>query len=235
MSVCPPTQARGALLLTMLLSAGAACGKPDRRAEPDRRAQSRPPHETDEDQSAMPSPPCIEKITIDHSDSVLSEQRRVGPRADDFPTHFAAEVIDTTSYTPVAVVANYAIDATPLLWFTPDRSRAVVNSAYFTDLVVGDATQLKPGAPVTIGKLTTAAQGKLDNRQLARFLLAAGVIRTYWHIGAELCLVGEEVGDRGYAAAFTGVHTYFTNEENRDEFAFTLTLAEDGTLTISSD
>ena len=223
---CSPKRDRGPALLVAL--AIAACGNPG--TDP-----SNPHGPTGKEPTAMPSPPCIEKIAIDHSDSVLSEQRRVGPRADDFPERFAAETIDPTSYTPVTVVADYTIDATPLLWFTPDRSRPVVNATYFTDLEVGDATRLKPGTPATIGKLVAAAQGKIDNRRLARFLLAAGVIRTYWHIGAELCLVSEELGERGYAAAFTGVHTYYTNEENRDAFTFTLTIATDGTLAISRD
>jgi hypothetical protein len=176
---------------------------------------------------------CIARITVDGNDSVLDEQRSVGPRADDFFEHYEAHYIDPDTFVPVKAVARYKIGDTPLLWFTADKSAAVVNAAVLTTLTVADATRMGVGERALVGQLTELGRGKISGRDLVEFLIHARVIATYVHIGAELCLRGETDTDGHYTARFTGEHTYFTNEENVDEFAFDVTIAGDGHIAVT--
>ncbi|PRP92831.1 hypothetical protein ENSA5_47440 [Enhygromyxa salina] len=74
--------------------------------------------------------------------------------------------------------------------------------------------------------------GKIGGRELARFMIEAGVIQTYWHIGASLCLRGESETAGTYRAEFSGEHEYFTNEKNRGGFGFVFELGADGKVAL---
>ena len=177
--------------------------------------------------------PCILKLETSRHQSVLEEQRQTGPPADDFQRVFAAEPIDAATYSPVKVVARFTLGGAPLLWFTPDRRRAVLNAKAFGDLQMIDAPRLDAGETKTIGKMTPTGAAQLDGRAVLEFLIGAEIIQTYWHIGAELCLRTEDQGPAGYRAEIDGVHIYYTNEENRDPVRFQFMLSPDGTLTIT--
>jgi hypothetical protein len=175
---------------------------------------------------------CIERLRVDHERSVLQEQRRAGPRAADFQDRYPAERIDPGAHTPVAVVEHHRIGGAPLLWFTPDRTRAVVDAAVLSELVVADPTRMDPGEEVEVGRLTERGLGQLGRRALVRFLIEARAIATYWHLGAALCLVAETQAGGAYVARFRGEHTYFTNRENRQRFAFEAEVTTDGRILV---
>lgn len=84
------------------------------------------------------------------------------------------------------------------------------------DLIEVDATNL-PDEPIVIGH-TQAKWDTMDRdemRAMVMTLLRTGVIRTFAHIEADVCLTEEEFWkDGSYVAHFTATHTYFTNEEN---------------------
>lgn len=176
---------------------------------------------------------CIARLTVDGHESVLDEQRSLGPRADDFFAHYDAADIDPDTYVPVQAVAAYTIGDTPLLWFTPDKTAAVVNAAVLSKLTVADPTRMSPGETAVVGQLTELGRGKIGGRALTEFLIHSRAIVTYWHIGAELCLVEETDTGGEYRARFTGEHTYFTNEENVDEIGFIATISADGVITVT--
>lgn len=181
--------------------------------------------------------PCITTWSIDHHESVLSEQRRIGPHAADFQERIGAAHLDPDAQVPVETTRRFQIGGAPILWFNQAKTEAVVNAAVLTDLLVADPTRLNEGQRVELGRLTEVGRDHLGHdgvseRELIEFLIRARAIATYWHIGAELCLRREEKAGAAYRADFDGVHTYFTNEENRQEFAFSVEITADGAIAV---
>ena len=217
-----------AFLAPVLVAATAACGSPPPVRQGDDRV-------TDQGAS-MSRPDCLERITVDQAHSVLSEQRRVGPPAADFQTRFRAEYLDPAAQVPVEVVRAYQIGGTPLLWFDVAKTEAVVNAAVLTDLVVADVTAIRAGEQVAIGQLSELGIGQLGGRELVKFLIAARVIATYVHIGAELCLVEEHVDEAsGYRARFTGQHTFFTSQKHVKPLAFAVAVDATGVIAVHGE
>lgn len=218
----------------VLLALGCPGGKdaPNTAPEPSESESEAPAPERTTREEAVPRSSCLDELRLDRDRSVLAEQRSVGPRADDFAERYAAEEIDPDRYAPVKVVERYRIGDTPLLWFTPDRTRAVVDAAALSELAVADPTRMTPGDEAEVGRLTDRALGQIPDRTLVRFLLEARAIATYWHTGAELCLVSEEASGEGYRARFRGEHTYFTSTENREPLAFEVEISPDGRILV---
>lgn len=113
---------------------------------------------------------------------------------------------------PGCVVRETLDDST----IVPIAAISAGDSYWEADLVEVDATNL-PDAPVVVGH--TLAKWDTMNRDEMRgmvmTLLRTGVIRTFAHIEADVCLREEEFWkDGSYVAHFTVTHTYFTNEEN---------------------
>ena len=193
---------------------------------------------------AAPAATCLARWAFDNDRSVLAEQRQRGGAArwDDFPTRYPAAYLDPDADHPVELVARFEVGATPLLWFTADFSEAVVNAAVLSELAIVDATGLAVDQQATIGRLTELGLGHLrgaawastglGGRELAEFLLAAGVVQTWVHIGSELCLLAEHDDEHGYRARFTGEHEYYTNEANLDPLGFELVVTAAGSITI---
>jgi hypothetical protein len=187
---------------------------------------------------AMKPPPpaaCLEQLTVDHGRSVLTEQRSLGPAAFDFQQRFAAADIDRDTQIPVAATAAFQIGQTPLLWWNAARTEAVVNAAVLSELRVVDATNLAAGSTEAVGQLSELGVGHIAGRDLVKFLIAARVIATYVHIGAELCIVDEHDGPAGYQATVTGQHTYFTNAKHVEPLAFTVTIDAAGVIAVRGD
>lgn len=176
---------------------------------------------------------CLERFTVEHSHSVLTEQRGVGPGWNDFPSGFAAATIDATALVPVQVVAGFRVDGSPILWFTVDRRAAVVDARVVGDLTAVDATRLRVGESAAVGRVQPDGRRVLPGREIARFLVLAGVIRVYAHVEAEVCLESEHTGpDGAYEVVVSGTHVYFTDDRNEDSFAFVLRVAPDGSISI---
>lgn len=207
-----------------LLALGlAACG-----------TRATPPSSTNE-VAMKPPPSCLEQLTVDHGRSVLTEQRSLGPAASDFQARFAAADIDRDTQIPVAATAAYQIGKTPLLWWNAARTEAVVNAAVLSELRVIDATNLAAGSTEAVGQLSELGVGHIAGRDLVKFLIAARIIATYVHIGAELCIVDEHDGPAGYQARVTGQHTYFTNAKHVEPLAFTVTIDPAGVIAVRGD
>lgn len=112
----------------------------------------------------------------------------------------------------------------PLLAINRAQRSVVISAAHFSDLVRPDATQLAVGQRAVMGTLKGAALAA-PPRDVARFLVASELVRTYAHLEARLCLHAEEnVKDR-YVAHFRGEHTYFTSKRHQDRYAFRIELS----------
>lgn len=110
----------------------------------------------------------------------------------------------------------------PLVWHAPDRSVAFVNERYFSDLAVADATALD--GVKSIGNARTALVAEWPANRVLRFLIASGIVRTFIHVEAELVLRKHVTGTMRHVETYDATHVYFTNEENRVDYAFALSL-----------
>ena len=105
-----------------------------------------------------------------------------------------------------------------------EQKKVTVNNQYFSDLRRGDATRLGMGQEHRLGEFRDLAYTRLTPRALVLFLIQSQIIETYWHLEAKLCLLREEDRPDAYQAWFHGVHTYFTNEQNDEPYAFIVTI-----------
>jgi hypothetical protein len=175
---------------------------------------------------------CLARWQIEASASVLNEQRGAGPPWEDFPRRYAAAAI-AAGYSPVKTVERFRFQAQPLLWFTPDKRDAVLDTRFSSGLEAVDVPRLGPGERKVLGALRAEAARALAPREILEFLLRADLLRTYWHIGSELCLERESSADGGYRAELSGEHVYFTNEENHDPLAFAVEIGADGVVAVT--
>jgi hypothetical protein len=180
--------------------------------------------------AAVPS--CLMKIEADHSRSVLEEQRSRGPHAFDFFKSYPAAAIDPARQESIKVTDAFRVAGNPVLWLSADKASVVVDQRAFGTLTNIDGTR-HTGDPVVLGKATAATMKIMPPQQLVRFLIAAGVVRIYVHIGGWVCLEEETTANGGWRGRFAGSHQYFTNEENNDPLAFTIDVGFNGTITFT--
>jgi hypothetical protein len=121
-------------------------------------------------------------------------------------------------------LAAYQINSEVLLGKDKVNKRVVINNRFFSTLEKADATRLPAGSAKSVGKYLDTSFLLLSPGQIVKFLLDAQIITTYWHLESELCLIGEKDGKDEYAATFTGVHRYCTNQCKSDSLKFTVTI-----------
>jgi hypothetical protein len=184
---------------------------------------------------APPPAACLAEWKIDSGESYLDEVRgRLRASMDDFQDVFAAVEVGGEAQEPMQAGGAFRIADRALLWFDRGRNAVVLDATHFTDLQAIDVPRacLEAGRELPVGRFLSRDAGALPPRQLVEFLIRAGVLQTFWHVGSELCLRAETDAAAGYEAVFDGINVYFTNEENRDPFSFAVRVAPDGTLTL---
>jgi hypothetical protein len=164
--------------------------------------------------------------------SVLGEQRSSGPAWADFPTRYAAAAI-AKDQAAVKVVSQFQISGHPLLYFTEDRKAVVVDKRYFSDLAAIDVPGLPKGERKVVGTATAEARAAMKGREILEFLVKTDVLRIYWHVEGEACLLTEDSSAGAYKAEIEGSHIYFTNHRNQKQFALTFEIAADGTMAVT--
>lgn len=164
----------------------------------------------------------------------MEEQRGKGHAWDDFPRRYASAAIDPATYSPVEAVAGHQADGRPLLWFTPDKSEAVVDRDVLSEVAIVDVTRLHDdGRSATVTRIADAARGKQPPRAWVRWLIASGSLQTFVHLEATLCLESERETGGGYEAIVSGRHVYYTNERTEAGYRFVLRIAAEGTITVA--
>lgn len=167
------------------------------------------------------------EIHVGQHNSVLGEHRRIGTGAHDFAESYPATDVSNLQL-PVQVTDAFQIESRPLLWFNADKTKVVCDQNVFPNgLTVVDVTKMRVGDRESIGVISAAAFEALGVRDLANFLIHAGVVQTWIHIEARLQLT--EISPN--SVSFEGAHTYFTNQENTEALAFEI---EFGSLENSS-
>lgn len=133
-----------------------------------------------------------------------------------------AVAIDPFKYIPMTQLEMFHLNEdAPFLWMTPDRKEAVVDQRFFSDLKVVEVVGgLKE--EVQIGTATPELLRRMPPAIIARFLLQSEIIRTYWHLKAELCPTAETQTADLYEQRFFATHTYCTNECLVKPYTFTI-------------
>jgi len=238
-----------ALLVTCLVAGGCT----PRRGDGPQRTKPEPAPELGagraDTASAGPSTPssdgpaaeptaCLRRIEIDHHDSILEEQRGLGPHRSDFQRAFESADIDPETMTPVAAVQAIEVAGEPVFWWTAKKDAAMVDADIAGSLKSKDAFVLRPGERFELGTLEVDAAGRLDGIQWLELLSRAHVIGTYAHLEATLCVerqVGAPGTDDGYRAFVRAQHVYYTNERNEDAYAFTFGVDPERRLYIEAE
>ncbi len=176
---------------------------------------------------------CILTWEIDAGDSILSEQRRVGPHRNDFFERYTSAAIDPLTQRPVDAVSRFRLAEQPIFWLTADKRDVVVDLRFSGDLVAVDVPRLRGGESRSLGLLSAHARA-MPARDVLELLVRADVLRTYWHIGSEVCLVRERADAGAYRAELRGEHTYFTSGRNRETFSFVFEIAAGGEMSVTS-
>lgn len=189
-------------------------------------------HSAAETPRAVAEPPCVQRWTLTKANSLLAEQRRLGPPLEDFPNAFSAAAVDPKTFQPMETTAGFLFEERPVLWLTPDRRSVVVDERFSSALDAADPTRMKPGETKAVGRLTAKTRSVVDRRALAEFLLKSGAIRTFWHLESTVCLERERREAGSYAARFSGTHSYFTSSEHTGRFSFELTITADGAIVV---
>ena len=170
-------------------------------------------------------------LTFTSAAAVLTEQRSLGKRADDFQVAFPAVKIDPAAMSEVKTTAGFRLEERALLFFAADQSKTVLDERVFGDLTMVNVTTLAEGKAVVIGKLREAGR-KLSPRAVAWFLMQAGILQTFVHLESTVKLEGETTAAGRYEAVFTGTHLFYTHSRHEPSFRFQFTIDMDGVMSV---
>ena len=148
---------------------------------------------------------CLARFTIAHEGSPLAELRELGGWREGAQDRFPAAIIDPAILRPVTAAARFTLAGQPIAWFSPTLDAVVLDGAAFAPLRRADATQQPPERQV-VGRVFARAREALGDRAVIELLLRIEAIQTYWHVGADLCLVAEATHDETHRAELHGVH-----------------------------
>ncbi|MBI5489372.1 MAG: hypothetical protein HY905_18715 [Deltaproteobacteria bacterium] len=192
-----------------------------------------PPPATPEVVDAGGDASCLLQLSLDQGSSYLQEVRgRLSGDLPDWVGAFPALAVDPAQRQALETANTIRIGDEPLLWWASASGQVFVDARWFSDLVAVDVPRLSAGERQVLGTFKGRGQNVLPPRTLVEFLLRAGVLQTFWHIGAELCLTAETDADGTYRAIFDGAHSYFTSGEHREEYRFAVTVGPDGELAV---
>lgn len=176
---------------------------------------------------------CVATIEVDKASSYLTEIRsKMGFDLPDYVKSFPALPVDKKKAKPLESGSSIRIDDDPLFWWNPETKQAFVDERFFGDLAVVDVPRMAVGDEAAIGTFKGRVKNLIPPRQLVELLIRAGVLQTFWHLEAKVCLVEETGGETSYTGSFAAEHVYFTSEENRDTYSFDVTVGQDGAMTV---
>ncbi len=111
-----------------------------------------------------------------------------------------------------------------ILYRAPGEKRVSVNPKYFSFLNRVDVTGGLAPEGVYVGEVTRQGLQQFSLRNIALILLRGQILRSYWHLEAELELVAELQKESEYQAHFTGRHRYCTNRCQWQPMAFVISI-----------
>jgi hypothetical protein len=157
---------------------------------------------------------CVARFTLEHEHAPATEPRERGAAPEGAQDRFPAAVIDPERQPPVAAAASLRLEGRPIAWWSPTLDAIVLDGAAFAPLRRADATAAG-GERQVVGRVVPRARRALGDRTVLELLLRIEVIRTYWHVGADLCLAHESTSQGTYHAELEGVHRYVVAASDR--------------------
>lgn len=174
---------------------------------------------------SAPKLACLDRMSPNSQTSLLHTLRNAGASIADFPKTIAARAIDPEVDTPLPAFGK-GTDGTAIFWMGSDKV-PVVDARVLGPLKTAHVTQMKAGESVQVGRIADPEATALA--EVSKHLIHAGIILTYVHIGAELCVERESTQKR---RIISGSHTYFTQTENKDEVRFSVVLGPGGIIEV---
>ena len=145
-------------------------------------------------------------------------------------THIDAERFVETGIASNSVSGDWIIQGEPLLWHRVDRTVALINERFFSDLILGDLTCLDE--VLKVGRIHAALLREITCEQVIFFLLSSSLLRTFVHSHAELQLTGRIDGSC-YRERYNAVHFMYTNDEIRIDYSFEVSIdTQSGTISV---
>jgi len=163
----------------------------------------------------------MKSITLrrDSDHSILAELRQRGFSQHDFLDRIPARTA-TSDVSAATVTKDILFQGKPMLYI--DAEGGFVDASLFSDLETISIAELPSKKHFIVG----AVKKNVPFDTLVRFLITADVICTYIHMESQMNISFPG----GHRAEVRGSHTYFTNEENIEPFAFAI--EQDHTNTI---
>lgn len=177
-----------------------------------------------------PAGGCMQKWDVTR-ETTLDTVPLEGSGLRDFPKQVRAVAI-APGVPPDGRLASNTLAGQSVFFTPPGAPAAVVDAALFGDLAVVDATGVRRGDRFDVGVASPAAMAA-GPRAIAELLVRAGVIRPFIHVGGTVCLRREAHKGTTWTGEFDGEHVYFTNEENREPLAFTISIDGAGGITVA--
>ena len=151
---------------------------------------------------------------IRYSDtSILNELRTKKHRQRDFLETFPTR-LPSSKATPAEITKHHKTGSRFFLYI--DEKGAFVHEDIFSDLNAISVAQMQKGKRHIIGTLKM----NIPWKTLVQFLIEADIIGTYIHMESSMTI---QLSSSTHAHV-KGTHTYFTNEENTEEFSFLIEL-----------
>jgi len=173
---------------------------------------------------------CLEEVRITKTEDPFREWDAKG--AKDLSVVRAVD-LNQRDFDMIPALRRYAAAGIMLMGIEKGSREPAVSKRYFSPLTRVDATRIEPGQRKDIGRLQPVSLGSPALRDVALFLIASQIIRTYWHVESVICLTGDYDSSDIYSASFKGIHRYFTNGYNEEKLSFSITVNKlTGTMTL---
>lgn len=191
-----------------------------------------------DDPDRWPTGECLARFTLAHEDSPVAELRELGGWQDEAQDRFPAAVIDPTAQRPVTATASLRLDGQPIAWFSRTLDAVVLDGAAFAPLRGASAMEVEHEARRAVGRVVPRARAAMGNRAVLELLLRIQAIRTYEHLGADLCLTEEHYTHGTYRADLTGVRQFMITRatgralEQETRFAFAVEIDAEGQVSV---
>ncbi len=104
----------------------------------------------------------------------------------------------------------------PLFWHRADRTAALINERFFSDLIVVDLSSLD--TKITIGRVHAELLSEMTCERIIRFLLFSSILRTFVHSHSELQLT-ERIDGRFHRERYNASHFIYTSHEIRTDYS----------------
>ncbi|MCP4073092.1 MAG: hypothetical protein GY742_15345 [Hyphomicrobiales bacterium] len=117
---------------------------------------------------------------------------------------------------------KWVILGEPLVWHQKDKTAALINERFFSQLMVVELTSLK--GRLNPGYVRFELLQEQPCEKVVQFLLSSGLVRTFVHYHAELRLT-EGVPGKIHRESYETLHFMYTNEEVRTDYKFQLKIS----------